>query len=207
MHSRTSETTEEVPQMIRIRVNPGGMAGGYGGYGGVGAVNAQTYYNSQLNNQRQVSNLRLDYERQLWEQKLKAAKLEAAIQYGGQGGYGSPYGSPWGSPFGGALMGAGMPIATGVPPMALPMAGGFGGLGTLPFTSGSGQTNITNQVAAGAGTQTVSNTNNYDSRVHVPPQSPWGMPFGGSPYGASPWGMPFGGQNSGGLLGRLFGGW
>lgn len=190
------------------------MAGGYGGYGnGVGAVSSQQYFNQALSNQRQVSDLKLDYERQLWAEKLKAAQMQAAIQYGGQQGWG---GSPWGvaSPYAmnGAMLGAGaLPVAA--VPTAVPYAGipqgygaGFGqGFGQLPFTSGSGQTNINNQVAVGAATQTVTNNNDYSNTVRTAPPA-WGSPYGGSPYG-QPWGMPYGQQQSGGFLSRLFGGW
>lgn len=102
--------------MIRIRVHPqgyGARLGGYGGYG-AGGVSATAYYTQALDNERKVSDLRLDYERQLWTEKLKAAQLQAAIQYGGGGGWGGGY-----RPF---------PYAVGATYFA-PQQSFFGGLG------------------------------------------------------------------------------
>ena len=50
----------------------------------------------QLQNERDTSNLRLQYERALWQEKLKTSQLQSAVQYGGAGAA-SPYGySPYG---------------------------------------------------------------------------------------------------------------
>lgn len=215
---------------IRIRVYPGGTAGsaGYGGAYGVGGVSASQYYSQQLANERQTSDMKLSYEKQLYQQKLKAVELEAALKYGANTNYG--YG---GMPFGlgglgglGALgslgamsgmLGAGMmggyPSQASYPQMAMPGLG----MSTLPM---SGQVNINNQTALGAANQTASNSN--VKTVHRTPTSPYGMPFGspyGSPYGAygaqygspyaaygSPYGSPYGGNTGGSWLSRLLGG-
>jgi hypothetical protein len=99
---------------VRIRVYPqtgafGGM-GMMGGYGG--AVSAQTYYNSKLQTQKQVSTLQLGYERALANERIERARLEERMK--------NPY----------ALAGAGMvggfgysPIASGYNPWAAAMLG------------------------------------------------------------------------------------
>ena len=118
---------------VRIRVYPNnGM--GMGGYGGLGMnrYGASTRIAQvQLQNERKTNNLRLQYERALWAERLKGVQLQAQVQYGGYGaaGYGaayprvSPYGmNPYGVQSNSAWMGGmgqGMGYNTGF----------FGGLG------------------------------------------------------------------------------
>jgi hypothetical protein len=110
---------------IRIRVYPqygrslggyGGLGGyGYGGYGVQARVTAQ-----KLKNEKQKSNLRLQYERALFAERLKTVQLQTALQYGGGYGYGVRPAMPMS--FTNAFMGAGgMGFSSG--------PGFFGGLG------------------------------------------------------------------------------
>jgi hypothetical protein len=101
----------------------GGMYGGMGGYGmggmygGTAAIQAQNQValaQQQLQNERDTSNLRLQYERALWQEKMKETQLQSAVQYGAAGaGVVSPY------------------AAYGAYGLARPMVGfgGFGGFG------------------------------------------------------------------------------
>ncbi|MCW2974076.1 MAG: hypothetical protein JWN72_2349 [Thermoleophilia bacterium] len=71
---------------IRIRVYPNGGAGAYGGLNGMGGnayggVSAQSFFNSKLQAQQQISNLQLQYERALWGERLETTKLKAQMQY------------------------------------------------------------------------------------------------------------------------------
>ena len=115
---------------VRIRVYPqtgvGGMYGAMGMNGG--AVSAQTYYTQKLQTQQQVSNLRLGYERALFNEKLDKVRLEERLKNpyalagaGALGGYGA---------LGGAYAGAVVNPYAGL--MAGSLLGGLGGL-----TSGS----------------------------------------------------------------------
>jgi hypothetical protein len=171
---------------VRIRVYPQtGAMGGLGMNGG--AVSAQTYFNSKLTAQKQVSNLQLGYERALADERINNVRLEERLKnpylaqnqgfaggYGGFGGFGGvPIGVPGLGGFGGLPMG-GMPvnqIAGGIP-------SGFGG---------GGQSNVTNQTSTGAGTQSVtnSNVNNVSSTQQPYMQGGWGYPqtqFGGGGF-------------------------
>lgn len=83
---------------VRIRVYPQtGMMGGMGGFGMNrfgGAVSAQTYFNSKLTSQKQVSNLQLGYERALAEQRIENARLEERMKnpYAMMGGFNGGFG-------------------------------------------------------------------------------------------------------------------
>src|SRR3954451_4896813 len=78
---------------IRIRVHPQ-IGGAFGGaYGMMGAVSPQQYYQQELQNEKDTSNLRLQYERALWQEKLKSTQLSSALQYGSQQPMVSPYGA------------------------------------------------------------------------------------------------------------------
>jgi hypothetical protein len=153
---------------IHIRVYPqnglyGSRLGGLGygsayGYGGYNGLAVQNRLNQQaLQNERRVSSLQLGYERQLWEQRLQMAEMQAQVQYGGAGTTGVVY-NPYaqygtvGVPTGvvNPLIGAGYAC----PP-------GYAGYGS-PI-GGSGQTNVTNQTATGGATQSVANSNSYTS--------------------------------------------
>lgn len=173
---------------VRIRVYPnggmGGMGGAYGAYGPVQVARVQ------LQNEKKTGNLRLQYERALWQEKIKTAQLATAMQYQTAA---PAVAGPWGA-FGSPLMGAGM--AGAIPPgfgMAQGMGLGMAGLGMMMpgLMAGSGQTNITNQ--SGSGNQTVTNSNHHSSSYAMmqPPM------FGG--------GFPFGGFGGGGLLSGLLG--
>jgi hypothetical protein len=85
---------------VRIRVYPqNGIMGGMGGYGmnRSGAVSAQTYFNSKLTSQKQVSNLQLGYERALADERINNARLEERLKnpYAmlGQGGFNGGFGA------------------------------------------------------------------------------------------------------------------
>lgn len=140
---------------VRIRVYPNygmGAYGGVGGYGGYGVTPyASQLYNTKIANVKQTSALRLAYERALFAERLKLAQLQAQLQYGGYAGGFTPLASPY--MLNGGMLGAGMLGAGAVPSML----GGFGGLGLM----GRGQVNVTNQTAAGAANQTVTNNNSY----------------------------------------------
>ncbi len=83
---------------VRIRVFP--QNGGFGGYGGMYGMNSpyaqlmtQNKLNQQkLSNEKRTSALRLNYERALFNERLKLTELQAQVRYGGLGGinYGSP---------------------------------------------------------------------------------------------------------------------
>lgn len=179
---------------VRIRVYPQNGLGAGGLYG-----NAQTQVRlsqQALQNQRQMSNLQLNYERALWEEKLKFAQLQAQAQYGAFGG------------LGGIPIAAGMGLTGigGAIPAGFGQVAGFGlnaGLGLNPLAArlpivpgGSGQTNVTNQTSTG-GNQSVSNTNNYQVSSSITnPYPPTGM-FGGG------WGWGGGGGFLSSLLGAL----
>lgn len=94
---------------IRIRVYPngGGAYGGMNGFGGMYGVNQTQMYQQQLDNERRTSDMRLDYEKRLYQEKLRAVELQSALQYGGA--Y-RPMPVPFGIPFGGfnPAFGAGM---------------------------------------------------------------------------------------------------
>jgi hypothetical protein len=98
----------EVNMAIRIRVYPSyanPLNGGLGGYGRLGAVSASTLYNQKLQSMQQVSNLRLGYERALWNERLERVRLEERMKnpYAmlGQGGFGF---HPLATPFSGNAM-------------------------------------------------------------------------------------------------------
>jgi len=174
---------------VRIRLYP---QTGVGMNGMGGAVSASTFFNQKLQSQSQVSNLRLQYERALWGEKLDKVRLEERLKnpylgaYGGTG-LGSPYGAV---PIGGVPLGMGVPMGYGQ--QGLPI--GYGQQGIPGGFGGSGQTNITNQTSAGAGNQSVSNSNSYNvSSVAQNPGYPQ-MPYG---FG--------GGFGSGGFLSGLLG--
>lgn len=185
---------------IRIRVYPQngmGMMGGMGMYGG-GAVSAQTYYTSKLNTLQQISNLRLGYERALFNEKLDKVRLEERLKnpYLMNAGMVNPLMGAYGlTPAVGGLGTLGTLGALG----ALGgLGGGIGGLGSmLPLAAmgGSGQTNVTNQTSpGGTGSQTVSNVNTYSNSNVVHSTPPFGMPaWGGYPQ-----------PGLGGWFGRLF---
>lgn len=106
---------------IRIRVYPnngmgamGAMGMGMGMYGSGGAVSAQTYFTQKLNTQQQVSNLRLNYERALWNERLDKVRLEERLK--------NPY----------AMMGQGM-MAPGM--MAPGMMGGYPAVAASPYAA------------------------------------------------------------------------
>jgi hypothetical protein len=189
---------------VRIRVYPQygglGMNGmnrfGMNGMNGMGgAVSAQTYFNSRLQTQKQVSTLQLGYERALANERIDRVRLEERLKNpylaAGTGFAGAYGGLPVGLPMGG------LPI--GGLPLGLPMGGAqFGGLpmGGIPTGfPGGGQSNTTNQVSTGGASQSVSNSNVSNVSHHV--QQPG---FGGG------WGHPgvrFGG--GGGFLSGLLG--
>jgi len=111
---------------IRIRLYPQ-TGGAFGAYGRTGAVSAQTYYTQKLQTQQQISNLKLGYERALWNEKLQTVRLEerlknphAMYQGGQQLGYGAY-----------PVQGAYNPYAAGMLGNSLLNSGSnfFGGLG------------------------------------------------------------------------------
>jgi len=174
---------------VRIRVYPqGGVAGGVGGYG-YNAL-AQT----QLRNQRQTSALQLQYERALWQEKIKTVQLQTAMQYGSQGLGAVPVGGYGARAYGlGGLGALGLGGVYGANLGAIPP--GFGNAGGL--LGGSGQTNHTVQNSTG-GNQSVSNANHYSNVVwNQAPAFGGGFPFGGGGYG--------GGYGNGGFLSSLLG--
>jgi hypothetical protein len=77
----------------RIRIYPN--YGGVGGYGGMGMGMYGGAYgpyalgtriaNVKLQNERKTNNLRLQYERALWAEKLRTVQLQTAMQYSGYG--------------------------------------------------------------------------------------------------------------------------
>lgn len=174
---------------VRIRVYPQNGALGMAG----GAVSAQTYYTQKLQTQQQVSNLRLGYERALFNEKLDKVRLEERLK--------NPYlaagaGMAGALALPGAVGFGGMPAlgTMGALPMAgLPMGMPFGGVGAMPLNAlaGSGQANVTNQSSPGSASQSVSNVNTYNSSNVMP-----------NPYAMGGWGRPFG---SGGFLSGLLG--
>jgi hypothetical protein len=179
---------------VRIRVYPQNGALGAAGLG-MGAVSAQTYYNTKLQSQQQVSNLQLGYERALWNERLEKVRLEERLKnpYAlGAAGYGLG-GMPLGVGLGGAL--GGVPLG-GLPIGGMPIGGGLP-IGGIPAGFGGGQSNVTNQTSTGGASQTVTNSNvNNVSSVMRPQVGGWG---GG-------WGMPLGGGfGGGGFLSGLLG--
>lgn len=183
---------------IRIRVHPQG-AGAYGAYGAAGAYGPgnMQYFQEKLDNEKRTSNLRLSYERALWQERLKLTQLQGQLSAGVVGaGYPAALGGAYG-------------MAGGMIPGMLPggLPGGFGmapGLG-MPIMGGSGQTNVTNQSAAGAGNQSVTNSNTYSNYVMGGNTTfGTGFPFGGyGGYGG--YGAGWGGHGSGGFLSSLLG--
>ena len=175
---------------IRVYTQTGAMGGlGMNGYGG--AVSAQTYYNSKLNSQKQVSNLQLGYERALADERIERVRLEERLknpylQTAGLGAYGAlpllaGMGGLGGLPLASAFGAGQLPIAT-----QLPMMAGMG----------SGQTNITNQTSTGGAAQSVTNSNvNNVSSVVRPMVTPGGWGYPQTPFG--------GGGFLSGLLGAL----
>lgn len=96
---------------VRIRVYPQtGAFGAMGGMGYGGAVSAQTYYNSRLTTQKQVSNLQLGYERALADERIERARLEERLK--------NPY-----AMMGAGLMGGYTPLASAYNPWAASMLG------------------------------------------------------------------------------------
>jgi hypothetical protein len=105
---------------VRIRVYPqyGGLGMNGLGMNGLGnrfggAVSAQTYYNSRLQTQRQVSTLQLGYERALANERIERARLEERMK--------NPYAA-----FGGAGLIGGVgysPVAQGYNPWAATLLG------------------------------------------------------------------------------------
>lgn len=137
-----------MPVVIRVRPQYGAGAMGYGGIGGMGGFGyGGNVFQHQLRNERQKNNLRLQYERALWAQKMQNVQLQTAMQLSS-----NPYGaSPYGA-YGARPLGAvGYPAmgAYGVQPMAahglfsnglfgstglfggLGIGGGLGGFGSL----------------------------------------------------------------------------
>ena len=101
---------------VRIRVYPQNGMGGMGGMGLGGAYGINNRLAQvQLQNQRKTSALQLQYERALWQEKIKTVQLQTAMQYGAA----SPYGAQAVSPYGvqGAMFGG----------LGLGGLGGFGG--------------------------------------------------------------------------------
>lgn len=186
---------------VRIRVYPQNGMGAFGGlgvngYGG--AVSAQTYYNSRLQSQKQVSNLQLGYERALADERIEKVRLEERLKNPYlQTSMVNPYAMLGGL---GALNTVGGLGGLG----ALNALGGLGGIGTMPMISqlpmmgglGSGQTNVTNQSSNGGAAQTVTNSNvNNVSHTMRPIVQQGGWGFGSPSFG-------FGG---GGLISGLLG--
>jgi hypothetical protein len=173
---------------VRIRVYPSyanpntlGMRGGL--------VSTSTLYNQKLQSMQQVSNLRLGYERALWNERLEKVRLEERLKnpyLALQTGFGGVGSLPLGLGLAGGLGG-------------LAGIGGFGGMlpqtGMIPAAFGSGQTNITNQTSTGGASQSVTNSNVHNVRHAVTPHHGWGSPFGGFGFGGG----------SGGFLSGLLG--
>ena len=122
---------------IRIRVYPqygrsgyGGYGGygrsfGYGGYGGYGMNRFGGYgalANVRLQNEKRTSSLRLNYERALWQERIKTVQLQSQLQYGGAAYY--PQISPFGGAYGNAMLGG-----LGLGATGFGGAGFFGSLG------------------------------------------------------------------------------
>lgn len=152
---------------IRIRVHPNGGFGGTGGYGGYGFGNNLQAANIRLQNEKQKGNLRLNYERALFQERLQRAQLEAALQFGGgvvpngmMGGLGTLNPGVGVPPGFGVVPGAGYGFGAGG-------LGGFGGAfggfgaGILGALGLGGQNNITNQTASGSANQSATNSNAY----------------------------------------------
>ena len=171
---------------IRFRVYPSGMAGGqFGQYGQIQIAQERAEHVEDL------AGTQLDYERQLWQERIRRAQLETAMQYLPPGGAGAGFGvnplmaNPALVGAGVGFPGVGFPGVGAVPPMM--------GMG-LPLTQG-GQANTTNQSASASGhpvNQSVTNTNHVSRNIYS---------VGGMSH--SPWG--YGGM--GGWLGGLLGGW
>ena len=174
---------------VRIRVYPQNGAMGAMGMQG-GAVSAQTYFTQKLQTQQQVSNMRLGYERALFNEKLDKVRLEERLK--------NPYAMQANAGLAGAYA---IPGAMGLGALGgiggLAALGGLGTMGQLPLAAmgGSGQTNVTNQSSpGGAASQSVSNVNTYNSSNVM--QNPYTQMGGfGYPHG--------GGGFLSGLLGAL----
>lgn len=174
---------------VRIRVYPqtGAMGGlGMNGYGG--AVSANTYYNSKLQSQKQVSNLQLGYERALADERIERVRLEERLKnpyLQNTAALGAFGGLPLGLGMGGMPLGAGIPM--GGIPIGMPMATQLP-MGGVPAGFGGGQSNVTNQVSTGGAAQTVTNSNvnnvSHSMRPIVQPGGWGGYPtqFGGGGF-------------------------
>ncbi|MCW2960037.1 MAG: hypothetical protein JWM90_424 [Thermoleophilia bacterium] len=99
---------------IRIRVYPQNGLGGLGGYNRMGgAVSASTFYNQKLSAQKQVSNLQIQYERALANEKIERVRLEERIRMNpyammGNAFGGMPMQQAAYNPYAGSLMGTSM---------------------------------------------------------------------------------------------------
>ena len=103
--------------MPTIRIYP--QTGAYGAMGmnRMGAVSAQTFYSQKLQSVQQVSNLRLGYERALWNERLEKVRLEERLK--------NPY-----AMYGAGMLGASPMMAPyAAPYMGAGMMGGMGGMG------------------------------------------------------------------------------
>lgn len=174
---------------IRIRVHPNGM--GAGGLGGYGYGNNLQTANLRLQNEKQKGNLKLNYERALWQERLQRAQLEAQLQYGtgvqplgayGMNGLGVQPGLPGGF---GVVPGAGYPGAgMGLGGFGLGMGGfGAGMLGALGL---GGQSNVNNQTGTatnGTLNQSVANTNSFHDSGNMYVMGGGGGLFGGGGQG------------------------
>lgn len=121
---------------------------------------------AQVSHQRKTAALQIQYERALWQQRLQMAELQSAARYGGYGGVMSPYALSYGA----------SPTLVGAGALMNPYSGGFG-MGMLGM--GAGQSNITNQVSLGAGSQSVANSNVSNRRHVAPMMTGWGGYPGG----------------------------
>lgn len=142
---------------IRIRVYPQPNS--------VGARRVRAQRSAKVQQQRKLNQLRLGYERALWQQRMQNMQLATALRYGGGAGAylgASPYGGTAGGMFG----------STSVP-WNMPASGRYAAPGTTWFG---------NAAMAGADGW-------FGASVgQVPP--PLAMPAFGTPYG-SPHGIPY----------------
>ncbi|MCW2956716.1 MAG: hypothetical protein JWO69_1585 [Thermoleophilia bacterium] len=122
----------EVNMAIRIRVYPQNGLGALGGMNRMGgAVSASTFYNTKLSAQRQVSNLQIQYERALANEKIERVRLEERLKnpyammgmggIGGMAGYGAMPMQAAFNPYAGSMMGQSM-----LGGFASPFLGGLG---------------------------------------------------------------------------------
>ncbi|HXI16416.1 MAG TPA: hypothetical protein VNM48_08595 [Chloroflexota bacterium] len=159
-----------------------GGFGGRGGFGGVGGYGRNNMFgaNLRLQNEKQTGNLKLNYERALWQERLQRAQLEAQLQYGtgvqplgayGMNGLGAQQGLPGGF---GVVPGAGF--------------GGFGqglggfGAGMLGALGLGGQSNVNNQTGTatnGTLNQSVANSNSFHDSGNTYVMGGGGGLFGG----------------------------